>query len=353
MENMLLNPLRLTLMFGLVLAVVLGCSRSEKDSAPITATDPPSVLKDTARIAKLASLFEKSSIVDGPKTVACTLSGGTATTCFSITVTATPSEHPTGPWCPRNISDGKDKGGIWLDKGTVHDVDGAFIKNIGTFYGDASWQLYDPATGSIKVTDSKEACAAAARPDVDAKYQNHCVECLPSYLDAGASITYVIPLHPVDMPSVGRLNPQSGIGVAFNGVKFDAPAPVDAILGAHTLAPFDDCGGHVNLHAGYHYHAARGCSKAVSIRSEHAPTIGVAMDGYSLYSRLNPDGQEPNDLDACRGHVDADIGYHYHVDEPGKNQIIGCFKAEQGCSLEDSSATCDASKQRRRPPPRR
>jgi hypothetical protein len=43
-------------------------------------------------------------------------------------------------------------------------------------------------------------------------------------------------------------------GLAFNGVVFDTPAGV--IL--HTLAPFDDAGGHINLAAGYHYHAATG-----------------------------------------------------------------------------------------------
>ena len=35
--------------------------------------------------------------------------------------------------------------------------------------------------GSVKVTDSKDACISAARPDVDEEFQNHCVECLPEY----------------------------------------------------------------------------------------------------------------------------------------------------------------------------
>ena len=50
-------------------------------------------------------------------------------------------------------------------------------------------------------------------------------------------------------------------GVVFNGVRFDALAPTQAILGAYTLAPLDDAGSHINLLAGYHYHAATGKTK--------------------------------------------------------------------------------------------
>ena len=53
-----------------------------------------------------------------------------------------------------------------------------------------------------------------------------------------------------------QITAASGVGLALNGVKFDASAPVDAILSAHTLAPFDDFGGHVNPHVGYHYHVS-------------------------------------------------------------------------------------------------
>ncbi len=136
----------------------------------------------------------------------------------------------------------------------------------------------------------------------------------------------------------------SGIGVAFNGVKFDAPAPTDAILAADTLAPFDDCGGHVNLHAGYHYHAVTGCNKEVASSKGHAPVIGIAMDGYQIHGRLNADGNEPDDLDGCRGHEIEGLPYHDHVNAPGKNEILGCFKAETGCSSEDPDAICDATR---------
>jgi len=302
-------------------------------------------------LAEIKALFDSRSTQIGEKTVPCTLSGGTKTECFSVTVTALQQEHKTGPWCPRNISDGPEKSGIWLNEGKVYDADGQFIENLAQFYQDNQWQLFNPDTGEIKVTDNKEACVAAARPDVDEKYQHYCVECLPSYVDEQKEITYLIPVNPVYTGKAQRLGPHSGIGVAFNGVKFDAPAPVHAILGAHTLAPFDDCGGHVNPHVGYHYHAVTGCTKEVSVNKQHASKIGYAMDGFFIYTRLNADGLEPTDLDVCRGHKTANLDYHYHANEAGKNQIIGCFQAEQGCPITGDNNSCQMSQTRRPPPP--
>jgi len=66
---------------------------------------------------------------------------------------------------------------------------------------------------------------------------------------------------------------------------------VDAILGAYTVAPFDDCGGHVNLH----------------------------------------------------------VGYHYRAGAPGLNAILGCLSAEHGCASEDPTQPCDATARPPRP----
>ena len=78
-------------------------------------------------------------------------------------------------------------------------------------------------------------------------------------------------------------------GVAFNGIRFDAPAPTDAILGAYTLAPLDDAGGHINLHAGYHYHAATGLTTSRQ-HDDHEAMIGYAMDGFGIYAQLDSSG---------------------------------------------------------------
>ncbi|WP_017931553.1 YHYH protein [Robiginitomaculum antarcticum] len=297
-----------------------------------------------------AQYFDRDSLAADPKIVDCTLSGGATAKCLSITLKPAPESFTIGPWCPRNISDGPDVSGIWLEGGKVYDADGAFIQNMSTFYDDSDWQMFDPATGKINITDSKISCAAAARPDVDPQYQNHCVECQISYLDEGLSPTYVIPLHPVPALNIAPRVDHGGVGVAFSGARLDASAPTDAILAAHTVAPFDDCGGHVNLNAGYHIHAVMDCLTEVPGAGGHGSQIGLAMDGYGLFARYLSGGVEPTDLDQCRGHEVDGIGYHYHVNAPGENAIIGCHSGQTGCTLEDSGAVCDSSQVQGRPP---
>ncbi len=265
-------------------------------------------------------------------TVNCTLSNGVATICYEITTNSAPVDHDMGPWCPTNISDGVDAGGIWLEDGKVYDVDGAFIQNMADFYNDNTWKMYD-ADGKIFVTETEEDCINAANPNVGTDYQNFCVECLPSYI-TGLTQTFLIPVTPmmVENPeyfATGPGGPMSDIpstrGVALNGIEFSAPAPVSNILGAYTLAPFDDAGGHINVHQGYHYHAATGVSSEVEQTDVHAGLIGYAMDGHGIYAQLDQNGEEPTDLDACRGHYDEERGYHYHVDAAGNNNFINCL----------------------------
>ena len=142
--------------------------------------------------------------------------------------------------------------------------------------------------GTVKVTRSKEECAAAARPDVAEEYNNYCVQCLPEHVDEEAAIqTFVIPVTPVSQTTPSEINRMAAVGVALNGITFDPPAPTEAILSAHTLAPFDDCGGHINPHGGYHYHAHTGCSTEVEQSDNHAPAIGYALDSFSIYANTD------------------------------------------------------------------
>jgi len=293
-----------------------------------------------------ASLFLAAGL-DGPvEEVPCTLESGESTTCLRIMRKSVPTDHAQGPWCPKSVTDGPEAGGIWPEAGVAHDVSGDFIKNLGTFYEDSSWSMHNE-DGTIKVTDSAEKCAGAARPDVDPALQNHCVECLPSYLDGQGAAQTLIPKHPTKATSPSPI--RSEIGLALNGVEFAAPAPTHAILGAHTLAPFDDCGGHINMHEGYHYHAVtKDCLSVIAQEDGHAPLIGYALDGYPLHARTDGHDEEPADLDACRGHRDDARGYHYHVAGAGENQTIGCFMGQivQGAARRPPGPPPD------RPPPK-
>ncbi|PWJ56831.1 YHYH protein [Dyadobacter jejuensis] len=308
-----------TLIVGsLSLLFFISCDNSE-DTTP-TASEDTVVDVDAAN-------FLADGLSEPITIVSRTLSNGTTADCYKIVAKSAATDHTMGPWCPSNISDDASAGGIWLEDGNVYDVDGAFIENLASFYNDATWQMYDASTGAITKTLTIEDCEAAANPNVGEAYKNYCVECLPSYVSSVTN-TYYIPVTPVKLSTAvsfgggpGSSGPSTR-GIAFNGVVFDAPAPTSAILGAYTLAPFDDAGGHINLTAGYHYHAATGLSTKIEQTDGHAAMIGYAMDGFGMYERLSATGTEYTDLDDNRGHYDSTRGYHYHVDYAGANNFI-------------------------------
>lgn len=289
------------------------------------------------------------------ETIDCTLSNGQKSKCLQIITKGIPTDHDVGPWCPETITDHKSEGGLWFDNGKLHSVDGEFIHNLAVFYDDKHWLLYDE-DGHVIRTNSKEDCLELANARLVDEFTNYCIECLPEYV-ADLDKTIVIPLQPelLDSPtSLGgppRDGPTGGgsrpnrppqqrdgdrrgggggggpvsRGIAFNGVTYDAPAPIQLILSGYTIPPLDHAGGHINMNSGYHYHAATGHSKEISQTDGHAPMIGYAMDGIGLYAYKDKNGQAPEDLDQCRGHYDDVRGYHYHVDDAGENNFINCF----------------------------
>ena len=288
------------------------------------------------------NLFLTDGLVTSITTETQTLSNGEQASCYKIITKNKPTDHKMGPWCPSHISDDASLGGIWMEHGELHDVDGAFVENMHIFYDDNTWKMYD-ANGNIYITNTQQKCEAAANPNVGPEYQNYCVECLPSYV-TDITNTYYIPITPQELtpvssdttlddcgghydeirgyhyhvadpgsnsffgcsgnnafkgayqqneggPPGGGGPAGSGVrGLAFNGVRFDAPAPVDRILGAYTLAPLDDAGGHINLHAGYHYHAATGKTEKIGQGDNHPAMIGYAMDGFGIYAQLDSIG---------------------------------------------------------------
>ncbi|MBP1841619.1 YHYH protein [Formosa algae] len=316
------------LRFTLFTVIVVGfssCSSSDSDSTTDTDTEETD---DSVSIDVDATYFYTEGETLTITTVPCSLSDGSSADCYQIVTTSVPADHNMGPWCPDNIDDDAEAGGIWLEDGEVYDVDGAFIKNMATFYNDDNWLMYDD-NGDVYITETEEDCINAANPDVGTEYENFCVECIPDYITS-VSQTWLIPITPVYQSSATYFNTAGGAqstvpttrGIALNGIEFSAPAPTSNILSAYTLAPFDDAGGHINVHQGYHYHAATGYSTTVDQEDGHAAQIGYALDGYAIYELLDEDGNEPTDLDDLRGHSDDVRGYHYHVDEAGNNNFI-------------------------------
>lgn len=274
---------------------------------------------------ELVEHFLPDALTQAPTIVDCTLSNGSESKCYSFTINAQPAGFDIGPWCPRSINDGPDKGGIWIKDGEVVDVDGTFIQSLREIYNDENWQLYNEQTGKVRVTDTQVACKAAARPDVAEEYQNYCVECSISYIPEGQTSTFIIPMEPVRRSNIEpRIARGLPAGISFNGLRLDQSAPVDAILSAYTIAAFDDCGGHVNPHVGYHTHIITDCQAAVeSVEGEHS-IIGIAMDGYPILEPLSEAEAKVTELDECNGRLTEGIGYHYHAGAPASNQILPC-----------------------------
>ncbi len=278
--------------------------------------------------------FITDSLVEPIQKEMRTLSDGSKAECYVITTKAVPTDHQLGPWAPKQVTDGEDKGGIWIKDGHVYNVSGEFVAHLDELYDDPKWNLVRE-DGSIKVTETEEAFNLAARPNVDPRYNNYAVECPPDVGEWKSNHNvYVIPVNPVyrsiatDPHRVG--DGHGPVGVAFNGVKYDPPAPIHMIIRAHTIAPFDHSGGHVNPHAGYHYHAATGKTKEIEQSDGHAPLIGYALDGFGIYAHLDKNGKATKDLDECSGHYDDVRGYHYHASAAGDNQIIGAFRGIAG-----------------------
>lgn len=305
---------------------------------------------EESKVQKInSSYFITDQGVTHLDTVDCTLSNGVKSKCLQITTNSIPTDHEVGPWCPETISGTDAEGGIWFNDGEIHAVDGDFIHNLAVFYDDERWLLYDE-DGHVIKTNSKEDCMKLANAQLVDEFTNYCIECLPEYV-SNLSKTYIIPIQPIILdtptmlggppkgrPDAGGNRPSgpppggkrggggpAARGIAFNGVVFDAPAPIPLILSGYTIPPLDHAGGHINMDAGYHYHAATGVTKEIEQQDGHAPMIGYALDGIGLYANQNVDSSTSNDLDQCRGHYDEERGYHYHVDEAGNNNFINCF----------------------------
>lgn len=317
-------------------------------SLPFAATAAP------LTVEHVKDLFGDAQLASEPIEVDCTLSGGAETRCIQITVVPAPATYEAGPWCPSEVNDGPEDSGVWFYEGEMVDADGAFFQRLALLYDDDAWQIVNPDTGEIRFTATAQACAAAARPDVAEEYQNSCVQCLIDYIDPDLTVTYSFPVEPVPAKRPADIR-HTGAGVAFNGIRIDGPAPIDAILDAYTIAAFDDCGGHVNLPVGYHYHAVTDCiahshaEDGHTHEPDHAPIVGLALDGFFIATHLNSDGSAPDDLDSCYGHSSDEMGYHYHAGKPGSNQNLGCLTAQTGCSAGVEGDACDATAR----PPRR
>lgn len=311
-----------------IAATVAGVTATTAAGDSTTLLDAPGVV---------ASNFKDGALAQNITTESCTLTNGDATTCYRINVTGSPVGTKIGPFCPQTTSTSAKDSGIWLDGSKIYDADGQFILDLATIYGDAKWKLYDNS-GNVTVTDTKEAFQGAARPDVQEAYKYHCVEGTWDWTETGKPVptSILVPVKPVKADSVSS-GAHADLGVTLNGVVLSASAPVDAILGAYTIAAFDDCGGHFNPSAGYHMHAYTNCEGAdynskIKNPDEETAIIGYALDGVAVFAPLS--SRTTIELDVCNGRTTAKDGYHYYAQSAEKNLIVKC---NMGATAVDSS----------------
>lgn len=319
----LLKTQRLLITALIMALFLLGCNSTYFDSKNETSLNNNMLNKGMN-----LSLFTKGAFIKEPEIVDCLTSSGIKTTCYKLVTAGAPAGREPGDLCPRTITDGPEKSGSWFSKegsGDLVDLSGEFIKNLATYYDDPNWKLYDVKTGKVRYTATKEACLGAAKPDVEEQYKQNCIECKLSYLPADFSRTYLIPVKSIYSKNTQRART---VGIALDGAELSGSAPVDAILGSYTIAAFDDCGGHINQHQGYHYHSSTGCTNKIISDDGYAPLIGYAPDGYAIHAMKDAQGNEALSLDECRGTSDAIRGYHYRAASASENMMIGCLHGE-------------------------
>lgn len=139
---------------------------------------------------------------------------------------------------------------------------------------------------------------------------------------------FLIPLNPTENASTTPTD-FDAIGLAINSVIFynNQAAPGDDL--SREILTFDKGNGHPTSSGQYHYHI-----EPVYVTSSDAKLVGVLLDGFPVYGKLEEDGSSPNALDAAHGHKHATSHfssgrYHYHItdDDP---YIAGAYRGTPG-----------------------
>ena len=320
LTSLLSKNLKITIIASLAAAVIVV--------AGLNLFNSNETASDLGAPGVLTTNFLEGSLTKAITTEDCTLSNGDETKCYRIEVTGSPVDTKIGPFCPESTSSTAEVSGIWLDGQKMYNADGKFIMDLSTIYKDVKWKLYDDS-GKVKVTDTKEAFQGAARPDVQEAYKYHCVEGTWEWTETTKPVptSILVPVTPV--PASTTSSPRGNLGVTINGLVISASAPVDAILGAYTIAAFDDCGGHFNPTAGYHLHAYTGCEgieyeSHIDNPNSETKIIGYAMDGVAVFAPLS--SKSTIKLDECNGRTTAKDGYHYYAQSAEKNLVVKCVK---------------------------
>jgi len=146
---------------------------------------------------------------------------------------------------------------------------------------------------------------------------------------AAQHLAVEIPARPTRADRPGCL-PMGMIGFTVTGVAFyNALDDAGRDAAAHEIQ--DDCDGHPQANAQYHYHNGSPCIPG----AESDGVVGWALDGFPILGMLGTDGEPLTDadLDACHGREESvsldgrTYGYAYHLTREYP-YTLGCFSGE-------------------------
>lgn len=197
--------------------------------------------------------------------------------------------------------------------------------------GDVSWQ----PTFTAAHRGRSEVLTGNGLPRVSGTFPVPKSDPADAYSPDPGSVT----AHPIELtlpydPTVGRqATCESGtVGLAIDGIPildgFDAGGNDAAAVEVQ-----DECHGHPNEHAGYHYHSLSPCLLTPTSRT-HATQVGWALDGFGIYVEYDAQGRLLTDaaLDACHGRTSV-VPWHgkrvrvYHYDMTFEfPYTVGCFR---------------------------
>ncbi|RFC46730.1 MAG: putative conserved protein, phosphatidylethanolamine-binding protein (PEBP) family [Verrucomicrobia bacterium] len=135
-----------------------------------------------------------------------------------------------------------------------------------------------------------------------------------------------IPLHPkpASQPAMieGRFL-RGAIALAVNGIPIFNPQNNRGEI-SYEIGELDRWGGHCGRADDYHYHIA---PLHLQTTAGKGQPIAFALDGYPIFGLTEPDDSPVTGLDACHGHEDPKLGYHYHASMKYP-YVIGGFHGE-------------------------
>ena len=269
--------------------------------------------------------FVSATLVD------CDYSEGGSGKCYQIIFSSNPV-NDDGPYCPATTADvggfgnydGATNPGFQVMKESLFqamETDGYdIISNVAN--GDGSFDI----TIETNVPGGGRVGGAIAMGGATAA-------CLQPTPDDGLTLTFEIPVNPVNLSSADNIESVEFVGLALDGVPINGAPP--SVVGNNGKIPsLDRCGGHHDPSGYYHWHflaahmdatldanglldTVNGIQCGNKTQSSTA-LVGYARDGYPIYSGNDMDDTAPTGLDPCNGHDAATADYpggiyHYHA----------------------------------------